>query len=49
MDIKNAEKLTDGDPDALIKKMEEMGIDPSGLDKNIAKKMVKKRDINRSQ
>jgi hypothetical protein len=43
MDIKNAEKLTDGDPDALIKKMEEMGIDPSGLDKNIAKKMVKKR------
>ncbi len=36
-------KLIDGDPDVLIKKAEEMGVDLGGLDKNIARVMVQKR------
>jgi len=42
MDISDAKKLVDGDPDTLIKEAEKLGIDCSGLDKDIAKTMVKK-------
>lgn len=43
MDIEEIKKLVDGDPDALIKKAEELGIDFESLDKDIAKKLVKGR------
>lgn len=43
MDINDMKKLVDGDPDTLIKEAEKLGIDWSGLDKDIAKKIVKKR------
>lgn len=44
MDIEDIKKLLDGDPDVLIKRAEESGIDlNSVLDKNIAKTMVGKR------
>lgn len=50
MDINEIKKLIDGDPDKLIKKMEELGIDPAGLDKDIAKKMVKESfDLSENQ
>jgi len=43
MDIEEIKKLIDGNPDILIKKAEELGIDFKGLDKDIAKKMAKER------
>ncbi|MFZ4500537.1 MAG: hypothetical protein ACOYMZ_03555 [Minisyncoccia bacterium] len=43
MTIEEIEKLVDGDPDVLIQKAEELGIDLGGLNKGIAKEMVKKR------
>jgi hypothetical protein len=43
MDIEDIKKLVDGDPDALIKKAEELGVDFSDLNKDIAREMVKKR------
>lgn len=43
MDIEEIKKLVNGDPDILIKKAGEMGIDFSGLNKDIAKEIVRKR------
>ncbi len=43
MDIEEIKKLVDGDPDTLIKKAEELGVDLDGLNKDIAREMVKKR------
>jgi hypothetical protein len=43
MDIKEIEKLIDGDPDTLIQKAAEMGIDFSGLSTDIAREAVKKK------
>jgi len=43
MNIDEIEKLVDGDPDTLIEKAAELGIDFSGLDEDIARKMVQKR------
>ena len=43
MDIEDIKKLIDSDPDTLIKKMEELGVNLSGLDRDIARKMVKER------
>lgn len=43
MNIEDIKNLVDGDPDALIKKAEELGVDLSGLDKNIARQMVQER------
>jgi len=42
MNIEEMEKLVNGDPDILIKKMEELGINTKDLDKDIARVMVKK-------
>ncbi len=43
MNIEEIKKLVDGDPDTLIKEAGKLGIDFSGLEKDIAKKMVKQR------
>jgi len=43
MDISEIEKLVDGDPDTLIQKAAEMGIDFSGLSKDIAREMVRRK------
>ncbi|MEX0917642.1 MAG: hypothetical protein WDZ93_00635 [Candidatus Paceibacterota bacterium] len=43
MDIEDIEKLVDGDPDTLIQKAEELGIDFSSLDEDIARTMVQQR------
>jgi hypothetical protein len=43
MNIEDIKKLIDGNPDTLIKKMEELGVNLSGLDRDIARKMVKER------
>ncbi len=43
MDIEDIKKLIDGDPDELIKKAEELGVNLVGMDKDIARQMVKKR------
>lgn len=43
MNINDIKKLINGDPDTLIRKAEELGVDLSDLDKDIARKMVKER------
>lgn len=43
MNEEDIRKLVDGDPDVLINKMAEYGIDFSGLDKDIARIMVKEQ------
>jgi len=43
MYIEDIKKLIDGNPDTLIKKAEELGVDFKGLDKDIAKEIAKKR------
>jgi len=43
MDEEEIKKLIDGDPDILIQKAKEMGIDFSGLNKDIARKMIEKK------
>ncbi len=43
MNIEDIEKLVDGNPDELIKKAEELGIDIGGFGKDIARKLVKER------
>lgn len=43
MNIDDIKKLINGDSDILIKKGEELGMDWSGLDKDIIRKIVKKR------
>ncbi len=43
MNIEEIKKLIDGDPDALIEKAQNLGIDFSDLQKDIAKEMVRKR------
>jgi hypothetical protein len=42
MGLEEIKKLIDGDPNVLIKKAEDLGMDFSGLSKDIAKEMVKK-------
>jgi hypothetical protein len=50
MDINDIEKLVDGDPDTLIQKAAEMGIDFSGLSNDIAREIVKKKfSLNQEQ
>ena len=43
MDIEEIKKIVDGNPDELIKFAEKHGIDFSGLNKDIAKMMVKEK------
>lgn len=43
MNIKDIEKLINGDPDTLIKRAKELGIDFDSLDDDIARRMVRRR------
>lgn len=43
MNIEDIKKLVDGDPDELIRKATELGIDLGGLNKDIARQMVQEK------